>query len=134
MVEPSWERASFRLRILQGADTGWPGSSLRGPGHPRSAPRSGGEGSAVPRWSRTRRLLAVVAAGAWGLSGCSFVPKSRLDECHRLSQTLQAEKDRLKDTAVSLRSQNQDLNQRAADDARRLRLQEEEVQRLVQSV
>jgi chemotaxis protein MotB len=76
----------------------------------------------------------VVAAGAWSLSGCSFVPRSRLDECHRLSQTLQAEKDRLKDTAVSLRSQNQDLNQRAEDDARRLRLQEEEVQRLVQSV
>src|SRR4051812_49652217 len=90
--------------------------------------------------ARTKRLLgavAIVAAsagGAGGLPGCSFVPRSRLDECRRLSQTLQAEKDRLKDTAVSLRSQNQDLNQRAEDDARRIRLQEEEVQRLVQSV
>jgi chemotaxis protein MotB len=87
-------------------------------------------------WARTTRLLVVVVGGggAWGLAGCSFVPTARLDECHRLSQTLQAENDRLKDTAISLRAQNQDLNQRAADDARRLRLQEEEVQRLVQSV
>jgi chemotaxis protein MotB len=62
------------------------------------------------------------------------VPTSRLDECHRLSQRLQAENNRLKDATVSLRSQNQDLNQRAVDDARRLRVQEEEIQRLVQSV
>ena len=44
------------------------------------------------------------------------------------------ENDRLKDTTISLRSQNQDLNQRAVDDARRHRVQEEEIQRLVQSV
>jgi chemotaxis protein MotB len=77
-----------------------------------------------------------MGAGLCGLvlAGCSFVPKSRLDECHRLSQTLQAENDRLKDTTISLRSQNQDLNQRAVDDARRHRVQEEEIQRLVQSV
>jgi chemotaxis protein MotB len=68
------------------------------------------------------------------LAGCSFVPKSRLDECHRLSQTLQVENNRLRDTSISLRSQNQDLNQRAVEDARRLRVQEEEIQRLVQSV
>jgi chemotaxis protein MotB len=71
---------------------------------------------------------------ALGLGGCVFAPRSRLDECHRLSQTLQAENNRLKDTAVSLRSQNEDLNQRAVDDARRLRVQEEEIERLVQSV
>jgi chemotaxis protein MotB len=69
-----------------------------------------------------------------GLAGCSFVPKSRVDECHRLSQSLQAENDRLKNTTVTLRSQNQDLNQRAVDEARRLRVQEEEIQRLVESV
>jgi chemotaxis protein MotB len=82
------------------------------------------------------RVAAVVALGVGcsSLAGCSFVPRTRLDECHRLSQTLQAENDRLKDTTISLRSQNQDLNQRAMDDGRRLRLQEEEVQRLVQSV
>jgi chemotaxis protein MotB len=86
--------------------------------------------------SRPTRLLVAIAlgVGCGSLAGCSFVPRSRLDECHRLSQTLQAENDRLKDTTVTLRSQNQDLNQRAMDDGRRLRLQEEEVQRLVQSV
>jgi chemotaxis protein MotB len=68
------------------------------------------------------------------LAGCGLVPSSRLDDCHRLSQTLQAENSRLKDTTISLRSQNQDLNQRAEEDARRLRLQDEEIQRLVQSV
>ena len=91
-----------------------------------------------PSWRprAKRRWVAIGASGfaGLGLAGCSFVPKSRLDECHRLSQTLQAENDRLKDTTVSLRSQNQDLNQRAVDDARRLRVQEEEIQRLVQSV
>jgi chemotaxis protein MotB len=84
----------------------------------------------------TRRswiALGIALCGP-GLAGCSFVPKSRLDECHHLSQTLQAENNRLRDTAISLRSQNQDLNQRAVEDARRLRVQEEEIQRLVQSV
>src|SRR4051794_6222803 len=85
-------------------------------------------------WTRTPRILAAGGVGLWGLAGCSYVPKARLDECHRLSQTLQAENDRLKDTTISLRSQNQDLNQRAVDDARRHRVQEEEIQRLVQSV
>src|SRR3954469_6262872 len=92
----------------------------------------------APWRARTKRLLvAVVAAsagGAGGLPGCSFVPRSRLDECRRLSQTLQAGEEQIRDPAVSLRAQNQDLNQRAADDARRLRLQEEEVHRLVESV
>jgi chemotaxis protein MotB len=90
-----------------------------------------------PSWChRAKRRWVAMGVGlcGLGLGGCSFVPKSRLDECHRLSQTLQAENDRLKDTAISLRSQNQDLNQRAVDDGRRHRVQEEEIQRLVQSV
>ena len=87
-------------------------------------------------WARAMRPWVVVAGRALrpGPGRLQLVPKSRLDDCHRLSQTLQAENARLKDTTVSLRSQNQDLNQRAVDDARRLRLQEEEIQRLVQSV
>lgn len=86
------------------------------------------------RWDRTSRLLVAMWAGLWGLAGCSYVPKTRLDDCHRLSQALQAENSRLKDTTISLRSQNQDLNLRAVDEARRVRLQEEEIERLVQSV
>jgi chemotaxis protein MotB len=90
-----------------------------------------------PSWChRAKRRYVAIGVGlcGLGLAGCSFVPTSRLDECHRLSQTLQAENNRLKDTTISLRSQNQDLNQRAVDDARRHRVQEEEIQRLVQSV
>jgi chemotaxis protein MotB len=83
-------------------------------------------------WCLRARRSWIALCGL-GLAGC-MVPKSRLDECHHLSQTLQAENNRLKDTAISLRSQNQDLNQRAVEDARRLRVQEEEIQRLVQSV
>src|SRR4051794_28118224 len=85
---------------------------------------------------RTRGFWRAAGPGlcALALAGCGLVPKSRLDDCHRLSQTLQAENSRLKDTSISLRSQNQDLNQRAEEDARRLRLQDEEIQRLVQSV
>jgi chemotaxis protein MotB len=85
-------------------------------------------------WSRAARLLVAAGAGCSGLAGCSYVPKARLDDCHRLSQTLQAENSRLKDTTISLRSQNEDLNQRAVDEARRLRTQEEEIRRLEQSV
>jgi chemotaxis protein MotB len=79
-------------------------------------------------------VALAIALGSVAQSACSIIPSSRLDECRRLSQTLQAENSRLKDTAVSLRSQNQDLNQRAVEDARRLRVQEDEIQRLVQSV
>jgi chemotaxis protein MotB len=68
------------------------------------------------------------------LTGCGLVPKSRLDDCRRLSQTLEAEKSRLKDTVLSLRSQYEDLVQRADDDARRLKAQDEEVRRLLASV
>jgi chemotaxis protein MotB len=90
----------------------------------------------VAWYLQARRSWIAMGIGlcGLGLGGCIFVPKSRLDECHRLSQTLQAENNRLRDTSISLRSQNQDLNQRAVEDARRLRVQEEEIQRLVQSV
>src|SRR4051794_20453085 len=77
-------------------------------------------------------LALVLAAG--GLSGCGLVPRSKLDECRRVTQTLRADNDRLKDVALDLRSQNQDLSQRAVDDARRLATQEEAVERLERSV
>ena len=83
-------------------------------------------------WTRAARL--GVALCGLGPPGCSVVPSARLEDCRRLSQALQAENARLKDTTVSLRSQNQDLNQRALDEARRLRLQEDEIHRLSQSV
>ncbi len=86
-----------------------------------------------PWESRQWRWIAAGLALA-GPSGCAWVPQSRLEECHQYSQTLQAENDRLKDSTLSLRSQNRNLNQRAVEDARRLRVQEDEVERLSQSV
>lgn len=82
-----------------------------------------------------RRSVAILVYACAGLlTGCGLVPKSRLDDCHRLSQTLEAEKSRLKDSVLSLRSQYDDLAQRADDDARRLKVQDEEVRRLLASV
>jgi hypothetical protein len=67
-------------------------------------------------------------------AGCSFVPTSRLDECHLRSQALQAETARLKDEALSLRNQNRDLVQRALDDAHRVHALETTNERLERSL
>lgn len=77
-------------------------------------------------------LVALAVAGC--LSGCGLVPRSKLDECHRVSQTLRGENNRLKDVSLELRAENEDLTQRAVDDARRLAAQEDAVGRLERSV
>jgi chemotaxis protein MotB len=87
-----------------------------------------------PPWIGRAALLVVGMAVALPSAGCSFVPTSRLDDCHKLSQTLQSENSRLKDLALKYRSQNRDLTQRAVDDADRLRKQDEAIARLEQSV
>lgn len=84
-----------------------------------------------PRFPSLR--LAIFGL-AFSMAGCSLVPKSRLEDCRRLSQTLEADKARLKDTVLSQRSRYSELAQRADDDARRLRVQEEENKRLRLSV
>lgn len=87
-----------------------------------------------PSWlSRVPRLLVVFTLAGL-LTGCSVVPRSRLEDCHKLSQTLEADKARLNDNLLSLRSQHNDLVQRADDDARRLLAQEDEVKRLLGTV
>jgi hypothetical protein len=78
--------------------------------------------------------LGIVAASTLWIAGCSFVPQSRLDDCHLRSQALQSETARLKDEAFSLRNQNRDLTQRALDDAHRVRALEEANQRLERTV
>ncbi len=87
-----------------------------------------------PRRIGRAALLVVGMAAAFPSAGCSFVPTSRLDDCHKLSQTLQTENSRLKDLTLKYRSQNRDLTQRAVDDADRVRKQDEAVARLEQSV
>jgi hypothetical protein len=101
--------------------------------------------SAVPRdfWTRHRqtirggkRLATVSLVIGLSLSGggCGIVPKSRMDECQRLTQTLRSENARLKDRALALQGQNRDYAERAVDDARRLATQDDAIERLEHSV
>jgi chemotaxis protein MotB len=83
---------------------------------------------------RSRRSAAALAGALATVAGCSFVPKAKLDECHRVTQALRAENGQLKDRALDLRAQNHDLSQRAVDDARRISAQQEAVERLEKSV
>ena len=57
-----------------------------------------------------------------------------MDECHRVTQTLRSENGRLKDVALNLRAQNQDLSQRAVDDARQIAAKDEANEQLIKSV
>jgi chemotaxis protein MotB len=79
-------------------------------------------------------LLGGLGAAALAGAGCGMVPQGRLDECHKMSRTLQSENARLKDQALNYRAQNQELSLRAVDDARQIKAQEEAIARLEQSV
>src|SRR5262245_53470003 len=67
-------------------------------------------------------------------SSCTIVPRERMDECQRVSQTLRSENARLKDQILALQSQNRDYADRAVDDSRRLAIQDEAIDRLEHSV
>jgi hypothetical protein len=68
-----------------------------------------------------RRSARVFLMGMAAIApGCAVVPRTELEECHQLCRSLQAETSQLKDTALRLRSQNEDLTQRAVADTRRL--------------
>ena len=56
-----------------------------------------------------------------------------MDQAKKLKE-LEAENTRLKDQTLDLRSQNQDLTQRAVDDSRKITVQDEAVERLEKSV
>jgi hypothetical protein len=72
----------------------------------------------------------VVAFGP----GCAIAPRARMDECQRLTQTLRSENARMKDRYLALRGQNRDYAERAVDDAKRLAVQDEAIERLEHSV
>ena len=101
--------------------------------------------SAVPPdlWTRHRltawaakRLATVLIVIALSLvgGGCGIVPKSRMDECQRLTQTLRSENARLKDRILAVQGQNRDYAERAVDDVRRLAAQDDAIERLEHSV
>ena len=66
-------------------------------------------------------LAAAFAACALLVPGCAFVPKSRLDDAHKLVKSLRSENAQLKDSTLTLKVQNQDLAQRAVDDSKAIR-------------
>ncbi len=67
---------------------------------------------------RTRlALAAALAACVLSAPGCAFVPKSRFDDAQKLVKSLRTENAQLKDSTLTLKVQNQDLAQRAVDDA-----------------
>jgi hypothetical protein len=68
------------------------------------------------------------------IAGCAIVPRSRVDECQKLTQSLRADNARLKDRVLALQVQNRDYAERAVDDARRLAVQDEAIERLEHSV
>jgi hypothetical protein len=67
-------------------------------------------------------------------SGCAIVPRSRLEESQRLTQTLRAENARLQDRVLALQGQNRDYADRAVDDLRRSAAQDQAIEHLEQSV
>jgi chemotaxis protein MotB len=78
--------------------------------------------------ARLAPLLAAVA------TGCALVPKSRLDDAAKVTQTLRAENAQLRDQTLRLRSENQDLSERALGDARKIAALERGNDRLQESV
>jgi chromosome segregation ATPase len=71
---------------------------------------------------RPRPIVAtLLLALALSTPGCAFVPKSRFEEAQKLVQSLRSENAQLKDSTLTLKVQNQDLAQRAVDDAKAIR-------------
>ncbi len=71
---------------------------------------------------RPSLAAALILLGALlFVPGCAFVPKSRFDEAQKLVQSLRSENTQLKDSALTLKVQNQDLAQRAVDDDKAIR-------------
>jgi chemotaxis protein MotB len=89
---------------------------------------------ATRSWLSRTIGLGWLSPVALVIAGCGLVPKERLDECRKMSQTVQAENAKLKDQTVSLRSQNQELRDREEEDYRRLRAQKDAIHRLEESV
>ena len=74
--------------------------------------------------SRSNSSRVVWLAVSWLAiisGGCSFVPRTRLDDAQKLVLGLRSENSQLKDSNLGLKVQNQDLTQRAVDDAQAIR-------------
>ncbi len=83
--------------------------------------------------ARMARLGLLLSLGA-AASGCSLVPKSRLDDAAKVTRALRAENAQLRDQTLSLKGENDDLGERALADSRRIAALEQSVGRLETSV
>ena len=100
-------------------------------------PRMGHEDNLRGPWgerhfAQARFLALAIVAGL--VAGCAIVPSSRMDECQRSTQTLRSENARMKDRVLAPQGQNRDYAERAVDDAKRLAIQDEAIERLETSV
>jgi hypothetical protein len=68
------------------------------------------------------------------IAGCAIAPRSQVDDCQKITQSLRADNARLKDRLLAVQGQNRDYAERAVDDARRLAVQDEAIERLEHSV
>jgi hypothetical protein len=84
------------------------------------------------RWTAKLVLPSLLVGGIF--PGCALVPRDRIEESQRLTQTLRTENARLKDQVLALQVQNQDYADRALDDLRRMTSRDEAIERLEQSV
>ena len=73
------------------------------------------------RARRGRARRAALGAMTLLVAGCGLVPQTRLDDATKLVHGLRTENAQLKDANLKLKVQNQDLSQRAVDDAQALR-------------
>ncbi len=82
------------------------------------------------------RIMSSLCAflGISSLTGCSQIHNQRLEDCHKLAQSVQADNSRLKDVALKLRTENQDLSQRSIDDAKKIKTLADNNERLSRSV
>ena len=99
---------------------------------PRDRTRCLDRGGQSRQFGHSARL--VVGFVLVVISGCAIVPRARMDECQKLSQALRADNARLKDRLLALEGQNRDFAERAVDDAGRLAIQDEALERLEHSV
>lgn len=72
-------------------------------------------------WGRAVAAALALIGAVIGVPGCGFVPRTRLDDATRLVHGLRTENTQLKDSNLKLKVENQELSQRAVDDAQALR-------------
>ena len=80
------------------------------------------------------RLPILVVSLSFLVPGCADIPNQRVADCHKLAQSLQTDNSRLKDVALRLRTENQDLTQRSIDDGKKLKTLADGNDRLSRSV